>query len=505
MMLIDIVIFMTPSGIHGVLADNTNKILDITADKTLIVNEAAISNTETDKQTPTHTMLDAFYADMSSHAGNRCIILVGSESSIAAKFRHVDKTLSGLFGPKHVVRFDAFTRPQLEQIMQKKLQEQDLYVTPEAMQTAMDTLETTRLRQNFDHARAVESLLSSANRNFEVRTSRDGSPMFQSDRMLEPEDVAVDPHENTVSVRNTLQDLVADCIIAELERYQKEIKISWLMGRDPCERVPGTLVFKGPCGTGKIAVAKQLAKIYYDMGILVSDELVECPAIDLLGQRPGETSAKTRAQLDRGLGKVLIVEEAHRLADSENVSEVVDEFAYLLPKYATRMVVILSGPAQEMDHVLSNRYNLSSLFQEEINFKNRTPRECIRLLDRRLDEEMVGGPRTYLRDLQSPDYIEFTRGFQMLMLYPCWSNARDVNVLARWMVSEALKEVTVDQISNGPVDVEISADQAMSCMVKMFNVKRDRLKLNQDLKAKSVPRMLSQPRSVSRGSVRFPY
>ena len=91
------------------------------------------------------------------------------------------------------------------------------------------------------------------------------------------------------------------------------------------------------------------------------------------------------------------------------------------------------------------------------------------------------------------------------MLYPCWSNARDVNVLARWMVSEALKEITVDEARNGPLEVRISADQAMSCMVKMFNVKRDRLKLNQDLKAKSVPRMLSQPRSVSRGSVRFPY
>ena len=236
----------------------------------------------------------------------------------------------------------------------------------------------------------------------------------------------------------------------------------------------------------------------------MSDELVGCLATDIIGQRPGETSAKSRAQLDRGLGKVLIVEEAHRLVENDN-TEAVDEFAYLLPKYAARMVVILAGPAQEMDQLLSNRHNLSSLFQEEIIFKNRTPRECIRLLDRRLEEEKLSGPRPFLRDPQTPDYIEFTRAFQMLMLYPCWSNARDVNVLARWMVSEALKEITVDEARNGPLEVRISADQAMSCMVKMFNVKRDRLKLNQDLKAKSVPRMLSQPRSVSRGSVRFPY
>lgn len=246
------VIMMTPSGMHGnqvnMPADNTNDILASTVGKTLIINEAAISNASAENDCR-HNVLDALYADMTSnHSGNRCVVLVGSETGIDALFANADKALSGLFGPKRLVRFEPFTRSQLEQIMQKKLQEQDLFVTPEAMQTAMDTLETVRMRQTFDNARAVEGLLTSANRNFEVRTSREGSPMFQSDRMLEPEDVAVNPRETTVSVRNALQDLVADGIISELERYQKEIKISWLMGRDPCERIPCALVFKGPCG-----------------------------------------------------------------------------------------------------------------------------------------------------------------------------------------------------------------------------------------------------------------
>ena len=246
------VIMMTPSGMHGdqvnMSADNTNDILASTMGKTLIINEAAISSASTENDSR-NNLLDALYADMtSSHSGNRCVVLVGSEAGIDALFSNADKALSGLFGPKHLVRFEPFTRSQLEQIMQKKLQEQDLFVTPEAMQTAMDTLESVRMRQTFDNARAVEGLLTSANRNFEVRTAREGSPMFQSDRMLEPEDVAVNPRETTVSIRNALQDLVADGIISELERYQKEIKISWLMGRDPCERIPCALVFKGPCG-----------------------------------------------------------------------------------------------------------------------------------------------------------------------------------------------------------------------------------------------------------------
>ncbi|EYE98556.1 protein GbpA [Aspergillus ruber CBS 135680] len=495
---------ITPAGVKG--GQGLSDILHSTVGKTLIINDSAISP-GTDQQLQSRTViLDALYAEMSSSdAIDRCVIFTGSESNIDAISRHADKPFSSLFAPKIIVRFEAFTRPQLEQIMQRKLQEQDLFVTPEAMQTAMEALEATRMRQSFENARAIDTLLTSANRNFEVRTARVGTPMFQSDRMLEPQDVAANSSDTNVSVKNALQDLVADCIIADLERYQKEIKISWLMGRDPCERVPCALVFKGPCGTGKVTVAKQLAKIYYDMGILETDQLAECSATDIVGQRPGETSAKSRAQLDRGLGKVLLVEEAHRLVEGETTGELVDEFAYLLPKYASKMVVILAGPQAEMDTLLSNRHNLSSLFQEEIIFKNRTPRECIRLLDRRLDEEKVGGARPFLRDPQSPDYVEFTRAFQMLMLYPCWSNARDVNVLARWMVSESLREVSLEAAQSGTLELSITADQAMSCMVRMFNVKRDRLKLNQDTKSKSVPRMLSQPRSVSRGSVRFPY
>lgn len=571
-MLTETVIILTPSGLHA-----DDDILKSTNGKTLIIDEGALSNTD-DDNSQSH-MLDALYADMSSsQPGNRCVILVGSDSGIDALCRHSDKAFSGLFMPKHVVRFEIFTRPQLEEIMRKKLQEQDLFVTPEAMKTAMDTLDATRMRQDFDNARAVEALLTSANRNFEVRNARGRSGMIQSDRMLEPVDVAADHRETKVSVRHALQDVVSDYIIAELERYQKEIKISWLIGRDPAERVPFSMIFKGSHGTGKVDVARQLARIYYDTGILVSDELVECLGTDLIGHRAGETSAKSRALLDSAAGKVLLIEEAHRLADSETTSEALDEFAHLLPKYAKRTVVILTGPSQDLDQLLSNRHSLSSLFQEEINFKNHTPRECLRLLDRRLAEEKIGGARDFLRDPQCPDYVEFTRALQMLMLYPCWSNARDVNVLARWMVSEALKNVSIDDIagqgsqapsqapsqddhdqsqaevqslapshapsqaqsqtsqprpsieasiqasnqapsqapsqaSQGPpvqtagpgLEVQITADQAMSSMIKMFNLKRERLKLSQDLKAKSVPRMLSQPRSVSRGSVRFPY
>lgn len=62
----------------------------------------------------------------------------------------------------------------------------------------------------------------------------------------------------------------------------------------------------------------------YDMGFLATAEVVECSATDLIGQYIGHTGPKVKKQLDRGLGKVLFVDEAYRLAEGHFAKEAVD-------------------------------------------------------------------------------------------------------------------------------------------------------------------------------------
>jgi len=55
-----------------------------------------------------------------------------------------------------------------------------------------------------------------------------------------------------------------------------------------------------------------MGKVYYDMGFLNSNEIVECSASDLVGQYVGQTGPKTKKLLEKALGKVLFVDEAYR-------------------------------------------------------------------------------------------------------------------------------------------------------------------------------------------------
>lgn len=48
------------------------------------------------------------------------------------------------------------------------------------------------------------------------------------------------------------------------------------------------------------------------MGMLGSTEVVDCTATDLVGQYVGHTGPKAQKQLEKGLGKVLFIDEAYR-------------------------------------------------------------------------------------------------------------------------------------------------------------------------------------------------
>jgi hypothetical protein len=53
-----------------------------------------------------------------------------------------------------------------------------------------------------------------------------------------------------------------------------------------------------------------MGMIYYSLGYLGTNEVVECSAVDLSGECVGQARPKTRTQLDKALGKVLLVDNA---------------------------------------------------------------------------------------------------------------------------------------------------------------------------------------------------
>ena len=75
------------------------------------------------------------------------------------------------------------------------------------------------------------------------------------------------------------------------------------------------LVFTGNPGTGKTTVARLLAKIYKQLGVVSRGQLIEVDRSGLVDHFPGGTAIKTSAVVDRAVGGILFIDEAYTLTN----------------------------------------------------------------------------------------------------------------------------------------------------------------------------------------------
>ena len=146
-------------------------------------------------------------------------------------------------------------------------------------------------------------------------------------------------------------------------------------------------VFTGNPGTGKTTVARILAKIYKNLGVVTKGHLVETDRAGLVAEYVGQTAVKTNKIIDSALDGVLFIDEAYSLISKSENDYGKEAIATLLKRMEDnrdRLIVILAGYTKEMKEFIDSNPGLQSRFNRYIEFPDYSADELLQIFEKNM-------------------------------------------------------------------------------------------------------------------------
>ena len=362
-----------------------------------------------------------------------------------------------------------YTPSELTNMFVKKIEKMGFSLDNSIEKKINELCEYFTGKKSFGNGRFVDKLIQEVIINHAVNDSEEVKKIVLKDIP------SIEELNNSNSSGKTASELMENLVgMKEIKEKLKEFEayISFLKeAKESKLKIPNQnihMVFTGNPGTGKTTVARIVAEILYDLGVIHENKLIEVERKDLVAEYIGQTALKTANVIEKAMGGVLFIDEAYTLynkAESDFGQEALATIIKAMEDHKDELVIIFAGYKKEMQNFMSMNSGIFSRIGYTFDFPDYEDNEYCEIFynkvqsaNMKLEEEAKENVATLMKYFHNVENIGngrfVDRVFQEALMKHAKNQKRQIDIIKKEEIP-TIQEMT-KQIFNGDYMIDPS-------------------------------------------------